>query len=102
MKVNDVMLRGRFQSQDLWIKRNSKSESVKTFSGWDAKYSVSRPELILDFGILGGVEHLPLEYIYQGVGAVRFIWIRLGIYTKPDVERENAALYQHIETLMTL
>lgn len=66
MKVNDVMLRGRFQSQDLWIKRNSKSESVKTFSGWDAKYSVSRPELILDFGIWVESSTYPLSIYTKG------------------------------------
>ena len=38
----------------------------------------------------------------QSIPGKHQIWIRLGIYTKPDVERENAALYQHIETLMTL
>jgi hypothetical protein len=66
MKVNDVMLRGRFHSRDLWIKSDSKSESVKTFSGWDAKYSVSRPVLILDFGILMESSTYPLSIYTKG------------------------------------
>jgi hypothetical protein len=39
---------------------------VKTFSGWDAKYSVSRPELILDFGILVGSSTYPLSIYTKG------------------------------------